>query len=185
MTRVIALLRAVNVGGTSKVAMPELCTLLTGLGYTGVKSLLQSGNVVFACSGPANAALETTLEAAVAKKLGVRTEFFVRSSSEWDKVVAGNPYPDAARDDPSHLVVMTFKSAPSAKNVAALQAAIAGRETVRAAGKHAYFVYPDGIGTSKLTNAVVERKLGTAGTARNWNTVLKLAAAAAALGSDG
>jgi uncharacterized protein (DUF1697 family) len=185
MTRVVALLRAVNVGGTGKVAMPDLCKLLTGLGYTGVKSLMQSGNVIFACDGPAGAALETALEAAVAKKLGVSTDFFVRTAREWDKIVAGNPYPDAAREDPSHLVVMTFKSAPAAKNVAALQAAIAGSETVRVAGKQAYMVYPDGIGTSKLTNAVIERKLGMTGTARNWNTVLKLAAAAAALGSDG
>jgi uncharacterized protein (DUF1697 family) len=52
MTRVIALLRAVNVGGTGKVAMPELCKLLTRLGYAGVKSLLHSGNVVFGCAGP-------------------------------------------------------------------------------------------------------------------------------------
>jgi uncharacterized protein (DUF1697 family) len=185
VTRVVALLRAVNVGGTGKVAMPDLCKLLTKLGFTGVKSLLQSGNVVFGCAAAANAALETTLEAAVAKALGVKTEFFVRSAGEWDKIVAQNPYPGPARDDPSHLVVMTFKSPPAAKNVAALQAAISGRETVTAFGKQAYFVYPDGIGTSKLTNAIIERKLGVTGTARNWNTVLKLAAAAAALGSDG
>jgi uncharacterized protein (DUF1697 family) len=185
VTRVIALLRAVNVGGTGKVAMPELCKLLTKLGFTGVKSLLQSGNVVFGCNGPAGKALETTLETAAAKSLGVKTEFFVRSASEWDTLVANNPYPEAACDDPSHLVVMAFKSAPAAKNVAALQSAITGRETVTAIGRQAYFVYPDGIGTSKLTNAIVERKLGLTGTARNWNTVLKLAAAAAALGSDG
>jgi uncharacterized protein (DUF1697 family) len=181
MTRVIALLRAVNVGGTGKVAMPELCKLLTGLRFTGVKSLLQSGNVVFGCAEPAGAALEAKLEAAVAKKLGVQTAFFVRTAGEWDAIVAHNPYPDAARDDPSHLVVMCFKSALAAKDVAALQAAITGRETVKANGKQAYFTYPDGIGTSKLTNAIIERKLGQAGTARNWNTVLKLAAAAALL----
>jgi uncharacterized protein (DUF1697 family) len=181
VTPVIALLRAVNVGGTGKVAMPELCKLLTGLHLRGVKSLLQSGNVVFGCDEPVGAALETKLEAAVAKKLGVQTAFYARSAREWDAIVANNPYPDAARDDPSHLVVMCFKSPLAARDVAALQAAIAGRETVKANGKQAYFVYPDGIGTSKLTNAVIERKLGQAGTARNWNTVLKLAAAAALL----
>jgi uncharacterized protein (DUF1697 family) len=174
------LLRAVNVGGTKAVAMPALCKVLTGLGFTGVKSLLQSGNVVFTCKGSADAALETKLEAAVAKSLGVQTAFFVRTAVEWEAIVAGNPYPDAARDDPSHLVVMAFKSTPAAKDVAALQAAITGRETVIASGKVAYFVYPDGIGTSKLTNAVIERKLGLTGTARNWNTVLKLAASVAA-----
>ena len=179
MTRAVALLRAVNVGGTGKVAMPELCKLLTRIGLHDVKSLLQSGNVVFGTDEAAGSALEAKLEAAVAKSLGVKTIFYVRSAREWSAIVANNPYPDAARDDPSHLVVMTFKSAPARNDVAALQAAIAGRETVTAIGKQAYFIYPDGIGTSKLTNALIERKLGLSGTARNWNTVLKLAAAVA------
>jgi len=177
VTRVIALLRAVNVGGTKVLAMPALCKLLTSQGFTEVKSLLQSGNIVFGCSGKADAALERQLETAVATELGVQTTFFVRSAREWSAIVAANPYPDAARDDPSHLVVMTFKAALAAKDVAALRAAIAGRETVTAIGKQLYAVYPDGIGTSKLTNAVIERKLGQPGTARNWNTVQKLATA--------
>ena len=177
MTRVVALLRAVNVGGTKAVAMPALCKLLTGLGFTDVKSLLQSGNVVFGCSGSADAALESTLEAAVATGLGVQTAFFVRSAREWNAIVAANPYPDAARDDPSRFVVMTFKSAPAAKDVAALRAAIVGRETITAVGKQLYAIYPDGQGNSKLTNALIERKLGIPCTARNWNTVQKLAAA--------
>ena len=179
MTRVVALLRAVNVGGTKAVAMPALCQLLTGLGYTGVKSLLQSGNVVFGCSGSAGAALEKKLEDAVAAGLGVQTAFFVRTAREWDAIVDANPYPDAARDDPSRFVVVAFKSAPTAKDVAALRAAIVGRETVTAVGKQLYAIYPDGQGNSKLTNAVIERKLGIPCTARNWNTVLKLAAALA------
>jgi uncharacterized protein (DUF1697 family) len=62
----------------------------------------------------------------------------------------------------------------SAANVAALQKAIVGREVVRAKGRCLYVVYPDGIGRSKLTTAIIEKKLGTRGTARNWNTVLKL-----------
>lgn len=181
MTRVVALLRAVNVGGTAKVVMSELCAVLGGLGFSGVRSLLQSGNVVFECAVPANAALEARLEATVAAQLGVKTECFVRNAREWNAIVANNPYPRVATDDPGRLVVMTFKSAPAAKAVVALQAAIVGRETVIGGRKHAYFVYPDGIGTSKLTNALIERKLGTSSTARNWNTVLKLAAALAAL----
>jgi uncharacterized protein (DUF1697 family) len=181
MTAVVALLRAVNVGGTGKVVMSELCEVLGGLGFSGVKSLLQSGNVVFRCNGPADAALEAKLESSVAKRLDVKTTFFVRSSSEWDAIVAKNPYPGEAKTDPARLVLMTLKSAPPAKDVDALRAAITGRETVTVIGKQAYFIYPDGQGTSKLTNAVIERKLGSPGTSRNWNTVLKLAAAAAAL----
>jgi uncharacterized protein (DUF1697 family) len=181
LTKVIALLRAVNVAGNGKVSMAELTKLLTKLGYGNVKTLLQSGNVVFTAKEKADAKLEATLEAAVAKALGANAAFVVRTAAEWDAIVSSNPFPEAATADPSHLVVMAFKSALKPADVTALQAAIAGRETVYAIGKNLYIIYPDGIGTSKLTNALIERKLGVAGTARNWNTVLKLAAAAAVL----
>jgi len=100
----------------------------------------------------------------------------VRTADEWDAVVAGNPFPAEAKSDPGHLVVMALKAAPEAAAVAALQAAIAGRETVRAVGRQAYLVYPDGIGESKLTIQKIEKALGTRGTGRNWNTALKLQA---------
>jgi len=68
---------------------------------------------------------------------------------------------------------------PAARNVAALRAAITGREVVRAAGRHLYIVYPDGMGRSRLTHALIEKLLGTRATGRNWNTVRKLADATA------
>jgi uncharacterized protein (DUF1697 family) len=98
----------------------------------------------------------------------------VRSAAEWEATIAANPFSDAAANDPSHLVVMPCKAAPSAAGVTSLQTAITGRETVRAAGKQLYITYPDGIGDSKLTSALIERKLGVVGTARNWNTVQKI-----------
>jgi uncharacterized protein (DUF1697 family) len=73
---------------------------------------------------------------------------------------------------------MLLKEAPSRASVKALQSAIKGREVVRAKGRHAYVVYPDGVGASRLTSALVERTLRTRSTGRNWNTVLKLAALA-------
>jgi uncharacterized protein (DUF1697 family) len=179
MTRAVALLRAVNVGGTGKLPMAELAKLLAKLGYTEVKTILQSGNAVFTCAANADAKLEAALEAAIATAFGLQTAIVARSAAEWDAVIAANPCGDAAASDPSHLVVMPCKSAPSAANVTALQAAIAGRETVHAVGKQLYITYPDGIGDSKLTSAVIERKLGVAGTARNWNTVQKIALALA------
>jgi uncharacterized protein (DUF1697 family) len=180
VTRTIALVRAVNVGGTGKLPMAELTNLLAGT-YTNVKTLLQSGNVVFGCDGAADAALETTLEAAVARAFGLRTTFYVRSAREWDTVIANNPFPAAAITAPGQLIVMALKTAPPPAAVAALQAAIAGNETLQTIGKHAYIVYPDGQAQTKLTNALIERTLGVTGTARNWNTVLKLQAAVAAL----
>jgi uncharacterized protein (DUF1697 family) len=65
--------------------------------------------------------------------------------------------------------------APGGAAVKALQAAVVGREVVRATGRQVYIVYPDGQGRSRLTNAAIEKRLGTRGTARNWNTVLRLA----------
>jgi uncharacterized protein (DUF1697 family) len=110
--------------------------------------------------------------------LRVRADFVVRGAKEWREVVSRNPFRKEAERDPSHLVVMFLKRAANAKDVKAVQAAIAGSETIRADGKHLYIVYPAGIGRSRLTNVLLEKKLGIRGTARNWNTVLKIAALA-------
>jgi len=174
MTIYMALLRAINVGGTKPVAMADLRDLLTQLGMGDARSLLQSGNLVFRSSARSAASLERLLEAEAKKRLALETDFFVRSAKEWNVIVARNPFRREALRDPSHLVVMALKDAPDPKNVKALQAAITGPEVVRAVGRQAYIVYPDGIGHSRLTNAVIEKTLGTRGTGRNWNTVLKL-----------
>ena len=180
MTTHVALLRAINVAGHNKVSMAELRGLLAELGFANVQSLLQSGNLVFDSRAVPPARLESTLEQAARDRLQLDTSFFVRTAKEWVEIVAGNPFPDEAKRDPGHLVVMSLKGAPGRAQVTALEHAIVGREVIRAGGRHLYLVYPDGIGRSKLTNALIEQKLGTQGTARNWNTVLKLAALAAA-----
>jgi uncharacterized protein (DUF1697 family) len=159
--------------------MADLRRLLTGLGFKDVKSLLQSGNVIFTTDGPAGAELESRLEAETHKRLGLQTTVFVRTPGDLDGVIAGNPFPAEAKSDPSHLVVMFLKAAPKGGAVEGLRAAIKGPEVVKAKGKHAYIVYPAGIGESRLTTAVIEAKLGTQGTGRNWNTVIKLASLAA------
>ena len=176
MTLHVALLRAVNVVGHNQVAMADLRRLLTKLGFGDVQSVLQSGNLVFRSGGTAGEPLERLLEAEARKQLDLETNFLVRSAAEWDDAVAQNPFRGEAKRDPAHLVAMFLKEAPSGTAVKALQAAIVGREVVRAGGKQLYITYPDGQGRSKLTNAVIEKHLGTRGTARNWNTVLRLAA---------
>jgi uncharacterized protein (DUF1697 family) len=176
MSMHVALLRGINVGGRNMVAMSDLRTLFEALGFEGARSLLQSGNLVFQSDRLTGAALERLLEAETAKRLDVSADYVVRSAVEWRKIVARNPFAKEAKDDPSHLLVMFLKTAPPAKNVEALQAAIKGPERVRCDGKHLYAVYPAGIGRSKLTGTFIEQKLGSRGTGRNWNTVIKLAA---------
>lgn len=176
MTGYVALLRGINVGGHKPVAMADLRRLLAQLGFADVQSVLQSGNLVFRSGAQPSATLERGLETEAAGRLALRTDVFVRSAREWRAIIARNPFGEAAEHDPGHLVVQFLKRAPQAGAVEALKAAIVGREVVHAAGRQVYIVYPDGIGRSRLTGALIEAKLGTRSTGRNWNTVLKLGA---------
>jgi uncharacterized protein (DUF1697 family) len=180
MTTYIALLRGINVGGHKPVTMTRLLGLLSELGLSDPRSLLQSGNLVFGAEVSTAARLEGLLETGAEKRLGLRTDFFVRSAAEWSAVTAQNPFRREAKDAPGHLVVQFLKEEPIVGGVEALRTAITGPEVLRAHGRHLYVVYPDGMGRSRLTSALIEKKLGTRATARNWNTVRKLAALATA-----
>ena len=179
MARHLALLRGINVGGNQLVAMANLRAMFERLGLGPAQSILQSGNIVFESEGRTPAQLEGLLEAEALKRLKLAAPFFVRTAGEWKGVVAANPFSDAAEKIPSHLLVLLLKEAPAAAAVASLRAAIVGREQVQAVGRQAYIIYSDGIGRSRLTPGIIDAKLGQRGTARNWNTVLKLAALAA------
>lgn len=180
MPTYIALLRAINVGGANRVAMSDLRGLLSRMGLQEPKSLLQTGNLVFRAEGLTGSELESALERQAEAALGLRTEFLVRDATEWRALVDSNPFRDEAERDPAHLLIVVLKTAPGTSDVAALRAAIAGPERVHAHGKQLYAYYPAGIGRSRLTSTVIERNLRTRGTARNWNTVLRLAALAGA-----
>jgi len=175
MTVRIALLRAVNVGGTGKLAMAEVRDFFDTLGFPNARTLIQTGNVVFECDERPGEELEAFLEAEVVKRLGLDTAFFTRTPNEWDDLIGGNPYPEKAKDDPRRLFAMVLKSTPTEKAINALEEAVSGPERFRASGRHLYIDYTDGMGSSKLTNVLIERKLETRGTARNWNTVLRIA----------
>jgi uncharacterized protein (DUF1697 family) len=172
----VALLRAVNLASHNRVTMADLCAMLGDLKLTGARSLLQSGNVVFEAGSAAPQVLERKLEAEAGRRLGLATDFFVRSAKEWSAVLAANPFPAEAKRDPGHLLVFALKDAPGRAQARALDEAITGREIARVVGRQAYIVYPDGVGRSRLTIALIERKLGTRATGRNWNTATKLGA---------
>ncbi len=174
MARFAVLLRGINVGGHNKVPMSELRRLIEAAGGRDVVTLLQSGNALFSAPAGAGAALRRKLERALAADLGVEADCIMRSAAEWAKLVAANPFPAEARRDPGHLLAIALEAPPVARAVAALRAAIKGRETVAASGTQLYAYYPDGVGRSKLTLPLIERTLGVRGTGRNWNTVLKI-----------
>ena len=174
MPTYVGVLRAINLGSHNKIAMNDLRAMLEKVGCDEPKTLLLSGNIVFKNASRSIERVERMLEDASTKHLGVTTDYFVRTAQEWQAIIDDNPFPTEAKNDPGHLLVMCLRDAPSAAQVKALQAAVAGREVVKAKGRQAYFVYPDGVGRSKLTIKMIEKALATRGTARNWNTVLKI-----------
>jgi uncharacterized protein (DUF1697 family) len=177
MTRCVVLLRAINVGGRNRVPMADLRELAGQIGLADAKTLLQSGNLLVEAGQRAPAVVEAQLEQAITERFGLSVGVMVRSADAWHDAITNNPYPDIARTDPSHLVLMCAKASITSASLAILRAAINGRETVAALARELYVTYPDGIGTSKLTTTVIERHLGTSVTGRNWRTVLKIAEA--------
>jgi uncharacterized protein (DUF1697 family) len=177
----IALFRAINVGGRNMIAMAALRDLLASLGYADIRTLLHSGNAVFRHGPKAAARIECDLEAAIGKTFGLAIDCFARPPAEWDDAVAHNPFATEARTDPGRLILMTLKSAPDGEALARLRAAIEGPERVALWQRVAYIHYPDGAGQSKLTPKLIEDRLGTRGTGRNWNTMCKLRELAASL----
>ncbi len=172
--RFVALLRGVNVGGNKGVPMAALKAVAERLALGDPKTLLQSGNLVFSSDGKAGA-IETLLETAIESELGVETQVCVRSAAEWSALVEANPFPQEAKDDPAHLLLVAFKSPPKPSGPKAIAEVYDGPERIALARGHAFIVYPDGQGRSKLTPTLLGRHLGV-GTGRNWNTVLKLEA---------
>lgn len=169
---VIGLLRAVNVGGR-KLTSAQLRGVATDLGYTQVATYVNSGNVVLVAPHGAPRVADE-LRAALSAEAGFDVPVVTRTAERWDGVVAGLPFADEARDDPSHLVVVAWDDEPAA-TAAAVDLSRYGDERLEWRGTELYAYYPDGIGRSKLTLAVLEKAAGRVGTARNWNTVLALA----------
>jgi uncharacterized protein (DUF1697 family) len=176
MQSYVALLRGINVGGHNKVMMAELRALAAAIGLEEPRTLLQSGNLVFDAKPGSSASYEKLLEEAATDRLGVTVDFIVRSAREWSAIVTKNPFPAEAKSEPGRVVVMAFRTKLATAAVAELEDAIVGDERIHAIDRQLYIFYPDGMGQSRFTNTLIEKKLAGRGTARNWNTVLKIQA---------
>jgi uncharacterized protein (DUF1697 family) len=170
MTAFVALLRAVNVGGTGKLPMSELKEMCEALGFAGVRTYIASGNVVFESrksEAAVKKALEASLEAYAGKPVGV----LVRTGAEMQAVLKANPFPKMA---PNRTVAVFLDKPPPADALAAVK----GRkdEQIKLGCREIYIHYGDGMGQSKLVVPAAK-----AGTARNINTIAKLAEMAAEL----
>lgn len=173
MTAVVALLRGVNVGGHRTVPMARLRAVAEGLGHEQVKTHLNSGNVVLVTRDDADPErVAAGIAAALRDDLGFDVDVVARSRAELDAVVAANPFPDAAAEDPGRVLVTFF--AADLDPDPAFDASAYGKEQVVWAGREAYVHYPDGVGRSRLAPDALTKAARQAGTGRNWRTVLAL-----------
>lgn len=168
-----ALLRSINAG--KSLAMADLRAFLAAEGMRDVSTLLASGNAVFDADETDGAALERHLQAAARDRLGLDTDWFLRDHRALAAIIAANPFPREAEIRPSHVVVFFLHAPVAPAALAALADNYHGPEQVRAIGRELFIDYPDGIGRSKLTPAMARAKFPKAATARNWNTLVKLA----------
>jgi uncharacterized protein (DUF1697 family) len=164
MTSFVILLRAVNVGGTGKLPMSDLKALCETAGLADIRTYIASGNVVCR-SDKTEAKVKAAVEAALAAYAGKPVGVLVRSAAEMAKVLAANPFPDAA---PNRTVAIFLDAPPPAD--ALDKATGRATEEMRLGRREIYVHYGDGMARSKL--AIPAAK---AGTARNMNTVAKLA----------
>ncbi|HZB87970.1 MAG TPA: DUF1697 domain-containing protein [Terracidiphilus sp.] len=182
MPAFVALLCAVNVGGTGKLPMAELRALLEKLGYRNVETYIQSGNAVFDAKSTA-ASVAKALAAALEKHMGAPVGVMVRTHDDLSRIIAGNPFAAEAETDGAR-VHAAFLSGVAAKDGAMQLEKIveqypARRDRFHMAGDMVYLHLPDGSAETKFTVKAFERALGVAATARNWNTVVKLHALSA------
>ncbi|MCF3103652.1 DUF1697 domain-containing protein [Streptomyces roseoverticillatus] len=177
MTTYVALLRGINVGGKKRVPMQTLRELLSGMGCGSVRTHLNSGNAVFTHPGADPDELARELERAIERELGFAVTCMVRDAGDIRRVVDADPF-SGREVDPSRYVV-TFLAGPAGPaTVADVDPAAYAPEEFVLAGRELYVYYAEGIRDAKLAKVLTERRLGTAGTGRNWNTVTKLAAMA-------
>ena len=167
MPRFVGLLRGVNVGGRNLLPMAELRALVESLGYTDVRTFIQSGNVLFTAPKSPGAA---HLEAAIRERFGLAVPVVLRTPPELARAVAADPFPGADR---AKLYVGFMTQSPSPAALAELDGRPFLPDAFAVEGKELYLHLPDGMARTKLPG-YLDRRLKLAMTVRNWNTLAKL-----------
>ena len=171
-SRVVLLLRAVNVGGRNRLPMTELAGVVRGCGASAVRTYLQSGNAVAEWPGDPDD-LARCVQDGLAEARGLDLVVLARTAAELRTVLSGTPYGEP--DDPTLVHVAFLSEAPTAEALSRLDPDRYAPDEVRAGlGRELYLRYVTGAGRTKLTTADLERRTGVAATARNWRTVRAL-----------
>ncbi len=170
----VALLRGINVGGKNRLGMTDLSALVREAGGRDVKTLIQSGNVVFSAPARVASTFDEALTRAISARFGLSVPVIVRTVDELGRVAGAHPL---AREGlgPKHLHVGFLARDPASDRVARLDQGRSPPDSFAVRGREVYLACPNGMGRTKLTNAYFDATLGSISTFRNWNTVLALA----------
>jgi uncharacterized protein (DUF1697 family) len=170
-----ALLRGINVGKAKRVGMADLRAIIEGLGCEDVRTLLNSGNVVFRAPRAGAARLATDIQAALEARLGITSRVIVLTVREVDALVSDQPFGRRVTD-PARCMVLVPATASGLTKLTPIASADWEREAVAIGTRAAYVWCPDGLLESRAF-AELAKRLGDEVTTRNWATVLKLQAA--------
>jgi uncharacterized protein (DUF1697 family) len=168
-------LRGINVGRGNRISMTDLAAVVSSVGVSEVRTLLNSGNVV-GTSRAKPEALAAMVSAALTEQVGLSVDVVVRSDDEIDAVVSLDPLGDIA-DNPSRYLVTFLEREPGPDAVARLEAADTGDDVWQLHGRELYFWLPAGVADSPVQKLLMRKVLGVTWTGRNWATVLKVQAA--------
>jgi uncharacterized protein (DUF1697 family) len=174
MPRYVVLLRGINVGKAKRVAMADLRALLGDLGYTDVKTMLNSGNAVLTGDGAAPAEHAARIEAAIAERLGLDVRTMVLGAGELRTIVDGHPFADIATNG-SRMMANVLSAQPDPALFAQHDPTALDPENSRLGERVIYQWCPDGVLAAPPVAGAAEKDLGVDVTARNWNTITKLA----------
>ena len=170
----VCLIRGINVGGRKIVKMERLRDSLTKLGLDGVKTYVQSGNVVFKAPAQSEEGLCGEIRKKIQSEFGFEVSVMLRTSKEIAKTIEKNPFLKERGIDTSKLHVTFLEKVPEKANIKSLQALKIEPDGLRHLGTEIYLYYPNGFSGAKLSHNTLERLLGCKGTSRNWNTVNEL-----------
>ena len=173
MSHRIILFRGMNTGGV-RAPVGEQRAMAEEMGLKNPRTLQASGNLVVE-TDTATDVLEAAIEAETAQRFGVTIAAMARTPDQWARLIAANPFPEEAADQPSKVVAMVMKDGIRDGALDAVQALCRDGEAVEAIDGVLYFWFPHGQGDSEIFRKATPKMLGM-GTGRNWNTVLKLGA---------
>jgi uncharacterized protein (DUF1697 family) len=170
----LAFLRGINVGGHHRVEMARLRSAFEALGFEKVRTLIQSGNVIFNAPKTPELTLCRRVEAKLSAEFGFPIPVIVRTVDEINKVVNSNPFLKQKGVDISRLHVVFLVDLPNPDALTKFESLASASEQVRCIGRELYLYLPNGFGKTKLTPNVFHKSLSVSATSRNWNTTKKL-----------